>query len=92
VRAIVAFGGCPAEVPVELLHAIESRMQDGFVVLQPPRLDIGQRVEITAGPFKGYTGILAAECSGVERVAILLDALKYTGRAVLDRAAVRALK
>ncbi len=90
VRGVVVLGGGPAEVPGELLHTIRAGMQDGFVVLHPPSLPLGQRVEITAGPFKGYTGILAA-CSGTERVAILLDALKYNGRAIIDRAAVRAV-
>jgi transcription antitermination factor NusG len=89
VRGVVAFGSCPAEVPVELLHGIEAGMHDGFVVLQPVPLRVGERVEITAGPLKGYTGIFAAERSGAERVAILLDTLKFNASAIVDRAAVR---
>lgn len=89
VRGVVVFGGLPAEVPVALLRTIQEGMQDGFVLLQPPPLLIGQRVEITAGPFKGYTGIFAAERSGAERVAILLDSLKFNASAIVDRAAVR---
>jgi transcriptional antiterminator RfaH len=91
VRGVVAFGGQPAQVPPSLLHGIWSRMRDGFVVIAPPPLCVGQRVEITAGPLKGYTGIFTAQCSGSERVAVLLDTLTYNANAIMDRAAVRAL-
>ena len=91
VRGVVAFGGQAAEVPVALLHSIEARMHEGFVVLPPPPLHVGQPVEIIAGPLKGFRGILASEVSSAQRVAILLDTLKYNARAVIDRAAVRAL-
>ena len=91
VHGVVAFGGTPAVVPTALVASIEARMQDGLVVLSPPRLHTGQRVEIVAGPFTSYTGIVEAEMSGSERVAILLDTLRYSARAILDRAAVRAL-
>jgi hypothetical protein len=66
-------------------------MRDGVVVLAPAALQVGQRVEIIAGPFAGHTGIFEAETSGAERVAILLDTLRYNARAILDRAAVCAL-
>jgi transcriptional antiterminator RfaH len=91
VRGVVTFGDEPAMVPPELLTSIQGRMRDGFVILQAAQLHAGQRVEIIAGPFKGYTGVFAAEMSGTERVAILLDTLQYNARAILDRAAVRAL-
>lgn len=91
VRGVVSFGGEPALVPPALLAEIGARMRDGFVMLQAARLRAGQRVEIIAGPFKGYTGVFEAEISGAERVAILLDTLRYSARAILDRSAVRAL-
>jgi transcription antitermination factor NusG len=88
VRAVVAFGGELAVVPRRLLASIEARMQHGYVVLSPPPLEPGQRVEIVAGGFKGYTGIFQEGLKGAERVTILLDTLKYQARVVLDRAAV----
>jgi transcriptional antiterminator RfaH len=91
VRAVVMFGGEPASVPVALLEAIEARMQDGYVRLAPPALRAGQRVEIIAGPLAGMTGIFQADTGRAERVAILLDTLRYNARAVLDRVAVRAV-
>lgn len=91
IRGVVVVGGQPAEVPVELLRGIEERMRDGFVILQPPPLRVGQAVEITTGPLRGYTGIFAAQMRGADRVAILLDTWKYSARAIVDRAAVRAV-
>jgi transcriptional antiterminator RfaH len=91
VRAVVMFGGEPASVPVALLESIEARMQDGYVRLAPPALWAGQRVEIIDGPLAGMTGIFQANVRGAERVAILLDTLRYNARAVLDRIAVRAV-
>ncbi|MFN8625592.1 MAG: transcription termination/antitermination NusG family protein [Candidatus Binatia bacterium] len=88
VRGVVAFGGELAVVPPGLLASIESHMHNGCVVLAPPALEPGQRVEIVAGSFQGYTGIFQEGLKGADRVAILLDTLKYQARVVLDRAAV----
>jgi transcriptional antiterminator RfaH len=88
VHGVVAFGGALAIVPPDLLASIEAHMQHGYVVLSPAPLEPGQRVEIVAGSFQGYTGIFQAGLKGSERVTILLDTLKYQARVVLDRAAV----
>ena len=88
VRGVVAFGGELAVVPPGLLASIEAHMQNGYVVLSPPPLEPGQRVEIVAGSFQGYTGIFQTDLKGADRVMILLDSLKYQARVVLDRAAV----
>jgi len=88
VRGVVAFGGELAIVPANLLASITAHMQDGYVVLSPPQLEPGQRVEIIAGSFRGYTGLFQSGLKGSERVAVLLDTLKYQARIVLDRAAV----
>jgi transcriptional antiterminator RfaH len=91
VRRVVTFGGEPAIVPGDLLASIQERMKDGYVKLNPPELRPGQRVEIVAGPFAGHTGIFQANLSGAERVAILLDTLKFNARAVIDRATIRPI-
>jgi transcriptional antiterminator RfaH len=91
VRGIVTFGDEPAEVAEELLTGIRRRMQGDFVKLDPPQIQPGQRVEIVAGPFAGYTGIFQETLSGAERVAILLDQLSFNARAVLDRDYIRAV-
>ncbi len=92
VRGVVSFGGEPAEVPPELLARIAARMEHGFVQLEPPALRAGQRVEIIAGPFQGYTGIFQEQLRDAQRVTILLEVLKFNARAILDRAAIRPLE
>jgi transcriptional antiterminator RfaH len=91
VRGVVLVGREPAEVPAELLEGIRARMQDGVVVLHPKPFRPGQRLEIVAGPFRGYRGIFEAHLRGDERVAILLEALQYNARIIVDRAAVEAV-
>jgi transcriptional antiterminator RfaH len=89
VRGVVRFGDEPPEVPADLLQAVVTRMRNGLVVLEPPQLDPGQRVEILAGPFQGYTAIFQSNWTGAERVAVLLDSLRYNARLVLEREAIR---
>ena len=91
VRGVVLVGREPAEVPADLLEGIRARMQDGLVVLRPEPFRQGQRLEIVAGPFRGYSGIFEAHLRGDERVAILLEALQYSARIIVDRAAVEAV-
>lgn len=91
VRRVVSFGEEPVAVPQELLQCLLARQQDGFVRLDQPELFDGQRVEIIAGPFKGYTGLFRAQLSGAARVAILLEGLRLQARVVLDRAVVRGI-
>lgn len=90
-RGVVRFGGEPAEVPPEIIGAIEARMRGGYVVLEPPRFEPGQRIEVIEGPLRGYTGIFQREMSGAKRVAILLEGLRLFARAVVSRDAVRPL-
>jgi transcriptional antiterminator RfaH len=89
VRDVVRFGQELARVPEDLLRAIRARMREGYVVLDPPPLRPGQRVEVTEGPFRGYQGIFQRELTGGRRVAILLDTLRMSARAILEREAVR---
>ena len=68
-----------------------ARMTNGYVVVEPAGLHDGQRVEILAGPFKGFTGVFDIRRSSLERVAILLDTLAYSARLMADRAGIRVL-
>ena len=91
VRGVVRFGDEPAVVPPEILASIMARMTTGYVVVEPAGLHDGQRVEILAGPFKGFTGVFDIRRSSLERVAILLDTLAYSARLMVDRAGIRVL-
>src|SRR3989304_8202514 len=68
VRGGVSFGGVLATAPANLLAIIGAHMQDGYVVLAAPQLQHGQRVEIVAGSFRGYTGLFQSGLKGSDRV------------------------
>jgi transcriptional antiterminator RfaH len=74
---IVNFGGEPAVVPENLIHAIRKRVEEIaqaggelFEGLKP-----GDIVRISDGPFKGYEAIFDARLPGTERVRVLLELL-----------------
>ena len=74
---VVCFGGEPASVPDNLIHAVRQRVDEiaaaggeFFDGLKP-----GDTVNITTGPFAGYEGIFDTRIPGTERIKILLKLL-----------------
>jgi transcriptional antiterminator RfaH len=74
---VVAFGGHPAWVPENLIHAIRRRVDEinaaGGETLAG--LQRGDPVVICDGPFAGYQAIFDARLSGEQRVRVLLSLL-----------------
>ena len=74
---LVSFGGEPASVPENLIHAIRQRVEEisaaGGEVFDG--LKKGDRVRINVGPFEGYEAIFDARLPGTERVRVLLQFL-----------------
>jgi transcription antitermination factor NusG len=74
---LVAFGGEPAYVPENLIHAIRERVEEiaaaGGVVFDG--LEQGDDVVIEYGPFEGYEAIFDQRLPGTERVRVLLQLL-----------------
>ncbi len=85
VRGIVSFGAHPAKVDVELLAAIKARMIRGFVELSKPDAFLpGQAVRIEEGPLRGMEAIFERAIPGYQRAVLLLRALSYQARLVVD--------
>jgi len=84
VRKIVAFGQAPAEVESGLLDDIRSRLSRQDMTLIP-RLTHGEVVRISHGPLAGIEGVFDSCLSGKARVVVLLRALSYQSRVVLER-------
>jgi transcriptional antiterminator RfaH len=74
---LVCFGGEPAPVPENLIHAIRRRVEEiaeaGGEVFDGLRQ--GDAVRISYGPFEGYEAIFDARIPGSVRVRVLLQLL-----------------
>lgn len=84
VRKIVTFGQVPAEVEQELLDDIRRGLsrQDIFPIIGRPTN--GEVVRISHGPLAGVEGLFDSCRSGKERVVVLLRALSYQSRAIVN--------
>jgi len=75
---LVTFGGEPATVPENLIHAVEKRIKEinevGGEVFDG--LKSGDKVWIHSGPFSGYEAIFDSRIPGRERVQVLLQFLE----------------
>ena len=85
VRAVVGFGSDPAKVDEEMIESIRSRLEEGYLIIPPPSFTPGQTVRIQAGPFEGLEAIFEREMPAQERVMLLLKALSYQARVLIDR-------
>ena len=84
VQRLVCFGLSPAIVDEEMIESIKSRLQDGCVTVQLSSFKPGQAVRIHQGPLQGIEAIFEQEMSDHRRVVLLLRALSYQARVVVD--------
>lgn len=86
---LVSFGGEPANVPENLIHALRKRVDEiaaaGGEVFDG--LHTGDAVSISDGPFKGFEAIFDTRLSGSERVRVLLSLLGSQRRVPLELSA-----
>jgi len=79
-------GDSPWTVSDEIIDLIKSQENDGIIEIQPPELKCGDKVTVKDGPLQGLNGIFEREISGHERVVLLLSAVEYQARVVVDKA------
>jgi transcription elongation factor/antiterminator RfaH len=74
---LVSFGGEPASVPDNLVHAVRKRVEAiaeaGGELFQD--LKKGDKIRISDGPFAGYEAIFDIRIPGSERVRVLIQML-----------------
>jgi transcription antitermination factor NusG len=81
VQSLVSFDGPPPAVEEAFIDQLRSRMgKDGVIRLgavsrKGPEFLRGEKVQIDAGPFLGYTGIFQEGLDSDGRVKVLLDSL-----------------
>jgi transcriptional antiterminator RfaH len=89
VHYLVTFDDLPAELDEEIITDIRSRMgRDGFVRLEEP-LAAGDEVIIDDDRFRGIRGVFEREMNEAARVQVLLQAVSFQGRMVVDRELVK---
>jgi transcriptional antiterminator RfaH len=91
VSRIVSAGDVPLPVDAEIIRAIRSRIcEQGFVKLGPQTLHPGERVIIQEGACRGLSGIFERELKDRERVILLLEAIEYQARVVIEKRYLKA--
>ncbi len=80
VRRIVVFGSTPGVVEQDLIDAMKSRLEDGYVTLNSPKLSPGDLVRIQDGPLSGLEAVFERQMSGHQRGVLLLRTLAYQAR------------
>jgi transcriptional antiterminator RfaH len=85
IHSVVTVGRVPAHVDDEIIELLRSRVTpEGFITLQDEFED-GDEVYLKEGPFKGFTGVFNARLKSSDRVTILLTAVNFQGRLIIDK-------
>lgn len=86
VRRVVGNGERPLPVDDEIIMAVRSEMdEDGYVRITARPLRRGDRVMVQDGPLQGLIGTLDQEMDDRQRVIILLEAIEYQARILIEK-------
>ena len=88
VKKIVGDKTNPWPVSEEVIDFIRCHERDGFVSIRYEDIREGDTVRIAEGPLSGLTGIFKRVIKGTERVILLLNAIEYQARAIVERASL----
>lgn len=84
VQDVVSFGNGPARVDDDVIALLRVRVAEMETRGPAPLLVPGEHVMIQDGPLRNLVGIFEREIKGCERVAVLLSAIHWRARAVVD--------
>jgi transcription antitermination factor NusG len=85
VHNVVCFDGNPTPLEDQVIDIIRERIDEHGFVKANDELKPGDKVVISAGPLRNLVGIFEREVKGSDRITILLTAIEYQGRLVVDR-------
>ena len=88
VKKVVSSSNTPWPVDGDMINLIRSREYNGIITLKYDTCKIGDSVKVANGPFAGLTGIFERPMKGNERVVLLLNAVTYQARVVVERASL----
>ena len=89
VHNVVSFGESPAPVAEEIIEIIRARTDENGFVKANDEFKPGDKVIIGSGPLRNLIGVFEREIKGSDRITILLTAIEYQGRLVVDRELVQ---
>jgi transcriptional antiterminator RfaH len=75
VLRVVQFGEGYIPMPDHAIDVLRIEMKGEDIRIVEPKLTVGDNVELTEGPMRGFTGIIDRLIEGKDRVRILLDFL-----------------
>jgi len=85
VQRVVSFDGKPTPIEDELIEFLKARVgDDGFIGLGSP-LKMGDKVRIRDGPWKALEGVVERNVKPTERVMLLLTAIQFQGRLMIEQ-------
>jgi len=85
VLKVVSFNSKPAPIDQEVIELLKARVgSDGFLSVGDP-LKPGDEVRIKDGPWKALVGVVERNLQSGERVQLLLTAISYQGRLMIER-------
>ena|SRR5215216_5512104 len=91
VLAVVSFNLNPAPIDDEAIDLLKSRVgNDGFLNIGEP-LNPGDKVRIKDGPWRAVVGVIERSTQPDERVQLLLTAINYQGRLMIERELVEKI-
>jgi transcriptional antiterminator RfaH len=89
VQYIVSFSGKPTPVDDDIIDLIKARQgADGFVRLNDDLVP-GDKVKIHKSPLQNFTGVFESKSTQEGRVSILLTAVSYQARVIIEQEALR---
>jgi transcriptional antiterminator RfaH len=85
VLKVVSFNAKPAPIDPEVIELLKARVgSDGFLSVGEA-LKPGDEVRIKDGPWKALVGVVERNLQSGERVELLLTAINYQGRLMIER-------
>jgi transcriptional antiterminator RfaH len=75
VTSILGFGGQPAVVPEEIIRELRAAVKNEETVVIECGVEIGEEVNVVAGPFQGVRAVVTRVMPARQRVAVLLEVL-----------------
>lgn len=85
VQSVVSFGGVAAQLDDLIIDLMRSRIgDDGFVQIGAD-FKVGERVRVKGGPLANFVGVFDHKIDSRDRVEILLTAVSYQGRIVVEK-------